>query len=364
MRFRLFLTLLATLLSTTLLPAQTETPEAPAADEAALRGIAQLMQNTRQGGDNPSESDYKARREAGLEMATKAKQFLKDFPASKHTDDANALWNMGLFYAAVAGDSAAADQLKTRSAEIIKDPKLADNLKLQTFSMNYMAEWAKKKGVQNLDPASPEARIASRDALFEAANFLSDKESIFKMMLLQAKSAPSPEEKNALAQRVLSHPAASDSIKAAAKKIISGEEEYAVGKPLDISFVALDGTKFNLADMKGKVVLIDFWATWCGPCVAEMPTVKKAYDKYHPAGFEVVGISLDTDKDAVLKFIKKNGITWPQYFDGKQWSNDISFRFGIEAIPAEWLVDKKGVLRETNVRGHVEESVKALLDEK
>jgi thiol-disulfide isomerase/thioredoxin len=364
MRFRLFLMLLAAGLSTTLLLAQTETTEAPTADETALSGIAQLMPKTRQGGDSPSEDDFKARREAGLEIAAKAKQFLKDFPASKHAEDGQVLWNIGLFQAAVAGDSGAAGELKTRAGEIIKDPKLADSVKLQTFSMNFIAEWAKKKGLRNLNQSSAEFQKVSMDALFEAANFLSDKDSIFKMMLLQAKAAPSPEEKTALAQRVLDHPAASASIKASAKKIISGEPEYAIGKPLDLSFVAVDGRKVNLADMKGKVVLIDFWATWCGPCVYEMPTVKKAYDKYHAAGFEVVGISLDTDKEALLQFIKKNGMAWPQYFDGKQWGNDISFRFGINGVPAEWLVDKKGVLRDTEARGQVDESVKALLDEK
>jgi peroxiredoxin len=75
------------------------------------------------------------------------------------------------------------------------------------------------------------------------------------------------------------------------------------------------------------------------------------YKKYHDKGFEVIGISLDEDKDALLEYIKKNELTWPQYFDGKGWENEISTRFGITGIPAMWLLDKKGFVRSEEARG-------------
>src|SRR2546428_11372592 len=88
----------------------------------------------------------------------------------------------------------------------------------------------------------------------------------------------------------------------------------AAEKP-DVKFTAVDGREVDLAKLKGKVVLVDFWATWCGPCVGEVPHVVETYKKFHDKGFEIVGISLDQNKDALVNFTKSHGMTWPQYFD-------------------------------------------------
>ena len=135
-------------------------------------------------------------------------------------------------------------------------------------------------------------------------------------------------------------------------------------EPLDLKFKAVDGTDVDLAKLRGKVVLVDFWATWCGPCRREIPNVVATYNQLHKSGFEIIGISLDQDKAQMLAFTKQAGMTWPQYFDGKTWRNDISSRFGIEAIPAAWLVDKKGLVRSTEAHGDdLTAQVKTLLAE-
>jgi thiol-disulfide isomerase/thioredoxin len=134
-------------------------------------------------------------------------------------------------------------------------------------------------------------------------------------------------------------------------------------KPLEIKFTAVDGKEVDLANLRGKVVLIDFWATWCGPCVGEVPNVVKSYEKLHPKGFEIVGISLDSDKAALESFVKDKKMTWPQYFDGKQWKNEIATKYGVNSIPAMWLVDKKGMVVSTNARGKLEELVEKYLAE-
>jgi len=135
----------------------------------------------------------------------------------------------------------------------------------------------------------------------------------------------------------------------------------AVGEPVELKFHPVKGANVDLAAMKGKVVLIDFWATWCGPCVAEIPNVLASYKKLHEKGFEIVGISLDSDESRLKNFIKEHRMTWPQYFDGKGWDNKIAERFGIHSIPAMWLVGKDGKLVSTNVRGRLEEMVEAEL---
>jgi thiol-disulfide isomerase/thioredoxin len=137
-----------------------------------------------------------------------------------------------------------------------------------------------------------------------------------------------------------------------------------VGDTMEIAFTATDGSEVDLAKMKDKVVLVDFWATWCAPCVAEMPHVIAAYEEFHDKGFEVIGISLDQDKSALEGFVKQRGMTWAQFFDGKGWENDMVRQFGIRGIPATFLIGKDGKVAASNLRGEeLGAKVKQLLGE-
>lgn len=125
-----------------------------------------------------------------------------------------------------------------------------------------------------------------------------------------------------------------------------------VGKPMP-AFTAtdLDGNPISLRDYRGKVVLLDFWAVWCGPCITEMPNIKQVYNKYKDKGFDIIGISLDTDEKRLRDYLKENDIAWRQVFSGKGWQSPVSQQYGIRGIPAPWLIAKDGTLITKQARG-------------
>jgi thiol-disulfide isomerase/thioredoxin len=131
-------------------------------------------------------------------------------------------------------------------------------------------------------------------------------------------------------------------------------------EPLNMKFTTLTNTEFRLDALRGKVVLIDFWATWCKPCLAELPHLKEMYNKYHQQGFEIAGICLDNNSalPRVKEILQKNQVQWPQRFEGKGFSED-SYRllYGINALPTIWLLDKSGKIISTDARGPKLESL-------
>lgn len=133
--------------------------------------------------------------------------------------------------------------------------------------------------------------------------------------------------------------------------------------PPDFETESLDGQTIRLSDYKGKVVLLDFWATWCPPCVHEMPSVVAAYNKYHSQGFEIIGISLDRDKAKLRNFIKDNNVEWIQIFDIDNGDDSIASVYKINAIPTPILIDKEGKIFDKNARGsRLKQGIEELLN--
>jgi thiol-disulfide isomerase/thioredoxin len=128
-------------------------------------------------------------------------------------------------------------------------------------------------------------------------------------------------------------------------KLASGRFAF----PFNVKSVT--GDELSLDKLKGKVVVLDFWASWCGPCRAEMPAVKRLWQDYKKENFVLIGVNLDDNRKAFEQYVKEEGVTWPQYYDGKGWGNRIAELYGVHAIPMTFIIDQQGMIRASGLRG-------------
>jgi thiol-disulfide isomerase/thioredoxin len=289
-----------------------------------------------------------------MALEDKAKDFYTRFPKDAHALDAR---KQEFEVSALALQLGATNQqarLDAAEKSMLSDPALTENDRfgLRKSDIERAAEAKQSEGQ---DAAMAEYEKGVRVLQKEFPN-----QPEIMQMLMQAARGSDPSKARPLLQEI-ANSTAPDNVKEEAATELKKLD--AVGKPVDLQFTAVDGREVDVAKLKGKVVLIDFWATWCGPCVGELPHVKAAYDKLHSQGFEIVGISLDKDKDSLTKFVGAHNMEWPQFFDGLYWQNKYARQFGIESIPAMWLLDKKGVLRDVNARADLSDKVTKLLAE-
>jgi len=136
-----------------------------------------------------------------------------------------------------------------------------------------------------------------------------------------------------------------------ADNIKTGEPSAGIVESPDLVGMTPDSTIYSLHQMRGNIVFIDFWASWCGPYYREMPNIMAAYTKYKDQGFDILGVSLDRDMHAWRNAIKKNGLSWHHISDLRGWQSQHAALYSINSIPANVLVDKEGKIIARNLRG-------------
>lgn len=304
-----------------------------------LERLKQALQEKPAAGVNAVE--FYAGREKALHDAAEA--FVKQFPNDQHRAQA-LLWRMQ-----TADFPESADQrlelLKKDEADakaLEEDNSLPADLRLDA-ERTVLREWLNNPDL-----------IATREQAEELEKRIGDyvqkqpnDERLISFQLARANLLLrfEPERGKAFLQQLTK--AADSKVADAAKARLQKAE--LIRKPVDLQFTATDGTKIDLRDFRGKVVLVDFWASWCPDCIRELPTVQKVYDKYKDQDLVLIGISLDKDAKALANFVAKKSLPWPQYFDGKGWDNEFAVKYGVRSIPEMWLVDRQGALVTTFV---------------
>jgi thiol-disulfide isomerase/thioredoxin len=141
-----------------------------------------------------------------------------------------------------------------------------------------------------------------------------------------------------------------------------------VGKPIEIAGRTVDGKPFTSKDWKGKVILVDFWATWCAPCVKALPRIKRVYKDYHDKGLEIVGVSWDDNHSKLKEFLANDPeMVWPQLYSEETVKLDkhpLAKELGVVMIPAMFLIDRQGVLRSYTADEDFEDAIPKMLEEK
>ena len=274
-----------------------------------------------------------------------AGSFASDFPDDPHRWSAELLvLKTVIFPTPIPERRAVFDQQEKLLATILASPAATAEIK-QNAERTLIFEY-----LDHLDLVDTPAQASALEA--RLTDFIARHPDDSKASALQVRRLDLLEKSDpAQAAALLATLAASSDPKVADAAHGRQQQKALASATLDWKFTAVDGTPVDLAQWRGKYVLVDFWASWCPDCMREMPDVLRAYRQYHERGLEVVGVSLDHDREAMLAFTKKHVMPWPQQFDGQGWDTAYAAKYGVGGIPEMWLLDPSGHVIASGLHG-------------
>jgi thiol-disulfide isomerase/thioredoxin len=297
--------------------------------------------------------------ERGRAALDKARDFYTKFPTNENALNAHRMEYNIINTLLRTGATDLLPRLEKVGEELSKRPGLLPQEKF-VIRMNGVFHAADRRAMKD----GPDVRAAElARGLIALQKEFPEQDEVYQPMFQLATASMDVEVSRQLANALLEAPITEEG-----KEVVRGilRKINLLGTTLNLKFKDADGKEVDFEKLRGKVVILDFWASWCGPCIAMMPQIKEVYEKNHAKGLEFIGINLDLQEDEVQfrRTVARAGLTWPHYFDGLKYESPMVKRFGISAIPALILIDKKGVVRDIHARVDLEEKVAKYLTEK
>jgi len=290
---------------------------------------------------------------AAIQAANLAELFVKNFPANPKVNMARQRCHSWLTDAMRRGALGEITRLRRIEKDLLADTGMSIDERFRIRAAAVERESAVAAAQRK------NAQIAYEKGLRELQRDFPRRQEIFQMFHTLALRS-SPEKAAELAHDIITG-STSEKLRASAEAMINRAKR--IGKPLRVKFKDIEGREIDTAKLNGKVIVLHFWATWAASAITDLDRLRELEVKHFGKGLVLLGISVDREKSALAGFVEYKNVSWPQFFDEENKENRIATTLGITSIPALWLIDKKGIVRDTNASSNLERAVAALLAE-